>query len=220
MLHVGCCHLACEQALLFGRVKRVSQATCHYANRLKSIRNTVGQIDVWAKWPQFLSQSASQEKFEHCSVIYTTLSSTFQRKQIAGYPRSQLRSVAFQRRLTLPHRTFSIYTRVRCRSMYTWLSLNIHSFPNANLNHGAVSSTLFNFKSDSLLFKWTGCSLQFSIPDRKKVRIYPLWKANFSYLGNPSSGNLFTAAAWRLLLSVTLVPQKHQAELTDAYMSW
>ena len=30
--------------------------------------------------------------------------------------------------------------------------LNIHSFPNATLNHGAVSSTLFNFKSDSLLF--------------------------------------------------------------------
>ena len=98
--------------------------------------------------------------------------------------------------------------------------LNIHSFPNATLNHGAVSSTLFNFKSDSLLFTWTGCSLQFSIPDRKKVRIYPLWKANFSYSGNPSSGNLFTAAAWRLILSVTSVPQKHQAELTDAYMSW
>ena len=98
--------------------------------------------------------------------------------------------------------------------------LNIHSFPNAHLNHGTVSSTLFNFKSDSLLFTWTGCSLQFSIPDRKKVRIYPLWKANFSYSGNPSSGNLFTAAAWHLILSVTSVPQKHQAELTDAYMSW
>ena len=64
----GCCMSLCEST--------------------QSTRNTVGQMDVWVKRPQFLSQSASQEKFEQYSVIYTRISSTFQRKQITGYPRS------------------------------------------------------------------------------------------------------------------------------------
>ena len=53
----GCCMSLCEST--------------------QSTRNTVGQMDVWVKRPQFLSQSASQEKFEQYSVLFHIGNSLF-----------------------------------------------------------------------------------------------------------------------------------------------